>query len=725
MSGMEINLVDGWRVVQDVHDLGEQHGLYRVDWDPRQVGRAVSDWEPIDRLAHLQLLFAEQPYFGRALRHFNDHPWWYRLEFRVPEGVAGRGATLRFEGVDYYASVWLNEALLGEHEGYFEPFEFEVGHLLRHDRPNVLVVKVSSPWDTEIVPGREARRFSSVLRQMVKGTYEHCDTFIQRDVNPVGIWRPVRLLFHDGLRAVADPCVVATVVDDAATAEVAVAWPVALAEGERDAEFAVRIFSEPEGLPVAAAIRPVTLRGGTTTLEATLAIERPRLWSTWDRGGPSLYRLELALRADGRTPLVAGEQIGIRTVGLRRSPSETTFLLNGRPIFLRGTSYFPDCYLSAVDRGRYERDVAAMVRAGMNAVRVHVHVENPEFYEVCDRLGVVVLQDSDLNWFHPVEARFTERCVGVFGALIRRLRNHPSVICWVCLNEPGGGQQSELARSQPGPQLVAAARHLDPTRPTIKSSGHPDDPESGDSHTYLGSLDGNETHYTDVHGTTEKLCTEFGFDAPPAAARVHRVPRMAARLARVLPRIGELHDYQYRLTKYYVEHYRIQKYAPCAGYFQFMWIDLCPQSFYGVYDHWGCPKGEGSGGGLRALEESNAPIGILMEHRDGPVALWAVNDLLADWGTCVAEWVVTTEEGEVVARGEARFALGPDARVRVGDLRFPVPPESVRCVALTLRDAEGRALARNLYRDPFRHPPHPAGHPQRMDHELGMRLYWG
>jgi len=62
--------------------------------------------------------------------------------------------------------------------------------------------------------------------------------------------------------------------------------------------------------------------------------------------------------------------------------------------------------------------------------------------------------------------------------------------------------------------------------------------------------------------------------------------------------VAELHDYQYRLLKYYIEHYRIQKYSPNAGYFQFMWIDLSPQSFYGIYDYWGNAKTEGLGGGF-------------------------------------------------------------------------------------------------------------------------------
>ena len=132
-GGGSIDLSQGWRVLQDVHDDGERLGVFRPDWNPFAVGPTMSDWEPIPRLAHLQLLFAPQPYFGRELRYFNEAPWWYRLEFATP--AQARQATLRFEGVDYFAKVFLNGQLLGEHEGYADPFEFEVGPLLSRNEP--------------------------------------------------------------------------------------------------------------------------------------------------------------------------------------------------------------------------------------------------------------------------------------------------------------------------------------------------------------------------------------------------------------------------------------------------------------------------------------------------------------------------------------------------------------------------------------------------------------
>jgi beta-mannosidase len=712
-----IDLSHGWRILQDVHDAGEKLGIYRRGWNAIQVGPSVSDWEPLERFAHLQLLFAPHPYFGRELRYFNQAPWWYRLEFETPPGATK--ATLRFKGVDYYAKVWLNEKLLGEHEGYSEPFEFEVGSLLSKDKPNLLIVRVSSPWDTQVLTGNDQDRVWGTVRNMIKGTYEHADTFVQRDVNPIGIWRPVQLVLHDGLRAAGEPTIITRVSASANRADISTSWPVALDEGEREAEFTALIRSEPDGLVVARTSKTMRLKAGITELAADLTVDSPKLWNTWDHGGPALYRLELDIREGGQTRLSSRTTFGIRTVELRRAQNETRFLLNGKPIYLRGATYWPDLYLSNVDRTRYERDLAAAVRVGINALRIHVHVENKEFYDLCDRMGIVLLQDSDLNWVFPTDEQFAQRALAVVGGMIKQLRSHPSIICWICMNEAHG---ADRVRTCPGPQLVAEAKRLDPTRPTIRNCGDQDDLESGDTHDYRGSLGGG--HYTDIFGSMAKLATEFGVDAPPGPESVRLVPRIADRLKDVEPRVAELHDYQYRLIRYFVEHYRMQKYAPNAGYFLFMWIDFCPQSFYGVYDYWGRPKVEGIGGGLRALEESNAPIGIFMEYKDAPIALHAVNDSLADLGDCLAEWTVTTGSGDEVTRGKTKVRLGPDSHARVGNLSFQVKKGLAYRVVLLLRASDGRELARNVYLDPFNHLSRPEGHPGRMDPELGMRLWW-
>ena len=195
-----LELSTKWQVFQDVKDKGEKFGVFTPGWSARKTQlEAFSDWEPIDRLAHLQLLMAQNPYYGRNLRSFNNAPWWYKNEFIVPDEAAGKRSVLRFEGVDYFCKVWLNGSLLGEHEGYFASFDFEVTDKLLFNGLNTLVVKVWSPWDTTNISLKsDGMAIDMSAHDMVKGTYEHSDGFIQRDVNPVGIWKKARLLMTSG-----------------------------------------------------------------------------------------------------------------------------------------------------------------------------------------------------------------------------------------------------------------------------------------------------------------------------------------------------------------------------------------------------------------------------------------------------------------------------------------------------------------------------------------------
>ena len=714
-------LDSGWHVLQDVFDDGELLGLHGAGWGnrEREARRGLTDeWEPIEKLAHLQLLFTETPYWGRELRYFNESPWWYRNEFAVPPEFEGKGATLRFSGVDYYCKAWLNGEYLGEHEGYFAPFSFEIGSLLKREDFNLLAVKVWSPWDRALT-GRP-RENATVVRDMIKGAYEHADTFIQRDVNPVGIWSGVELRFHHELRLEEDVHIAAVPSADFSGACVKIHF-CAIADTACSAVLRVRIVEKDTGKTVAEESCALALSEERCEKAVETTINGPRLWNTWDRGGQNLYVAELQLFTPNTagTPYRATYTFGVRSLELVRNADEITYYLNGKKLYLRGTAYFPDNYVSAMCGERYLRDLSAIKAAGFNAVRVHVHVEKPEFYSLCDAMGIAVMQDSDLNWTHPATPEWMGRAVKVFGDMVRLLRNHPSVITWICMNEPTGYAGGEMMRKMPGPQLYAEAGRLDPYRPAIMGSGGADDPDSGDTHNYLGSLEGARTHYTDIHSQRhERLNTEFGFDAPPSADILRRRPALFGRLRGIHGDIPALQYYQYRYVKYFIEHYRIAKYAPCSGYFQFMFIDLSPQSFYGLYDWYGLPKAAAA-----VMAESNQPVGVFMEHCDVPEALWIVNDGDRGLGLCGLAYTVTDDGHGLVAEGEISIEVGPDAALRACDFAFDVKKGLKYRVALTLTDPSGGIAAKNIYDDPFNHPPHPAGHPDRVSCNYGMRLY--
>lgn len=716
---MILNLKKGWQILQDVHDAGEILGLYKPGFGCRVQGNQISEWEDLPELKHLQLIYAQHPYFGRELRYFNQAPWWYKQEFDVPAD-AGSYAKLNFTNVDYYCKVWLNGEYVGEHEGYSMPFGFRVEDKLIPGQKNVLIVKVWSPWDTEICDNIHESRTFLVYRNSIKGTYEHSDTFVQRDANPVGIYGEVTLELCKTACFEERPEIDYTLSDDLKDAHIIAKASVADVDG---GAYMLRLTCTDHLSREKVCVAEIPVSGsGEYTVEADA--KDIRLWNTWDKGGVWLYDMKLELIRDGAAIQTHEEATGFRKIEMVRDAEKTRFYLNGKAFYVRGTSYFPDLYVSNMCYERYKRDLLNIKAAGFNLLRIHVHVDLPIFYELCTEIGIGIMQDSEYNWMHPADDAFADRFIRVYLDTVKMLKRHSSMFCWICMNEPGlrdpmGSTTGRAMTINPGPRLYQSVNELDPSRPAIKGSYCSDDLTSGDSHNYVGSLNGHATRYVDIYGTTEKLNTEYGFDAPPCEFSLRQCPPAMKRLEKIADRFGEIGEYQYKLLKYFTEHYRIQKYAPNSGYVHFLFNDMCPQSFYGIYDWWGLPKR-----GLDAMMESNMPVGVFLKYNDDHVdGIYAVNDDPEALGEAELKYVFTDENGDVITSGVCSLTLGADDAVHVCDI--PLKAEDHKCVncALILMK-DNKVLAANHYEDLFNMPEHVEGHPERISHEIGMRLYF-
>jgi len=710
---MNIKLAHGWHVLQDVHDRGETCQIYEEPYHNVNPASSLSEWEPIDYLGHLQPYFANNPYYGRELRYFNNAPWWYKNVFDVPDADAFDCCAIRFEGVDYYCKVWINGEYAGEHEGYGTPFEIQAGTRLRTGS-NTLVVKVWSPWDDAILPGMEDRRTFHVVRGMMKGTYEHDDTLIQRDVNPVGIYGDVTVMLGKSARLAGSPQVYYATMQGKGMCGLAIDSAAA-----RDAELRATIHEWDSGVLAASVSVPLRLAAGANDVRFAFEVADAQVWHTWDRGGPFLYEMRVALAANGAALDSGTVRFGFRDAAMIRNDRETALLLNGKRIFLRGTCYLPELYLSEMSRERYKRDMELAVSLGFNAIRVHVHTAKRCLYDLCDEMGIAVVQDSDFNWTHDDSDDFARRSAVIFKEMIDHLRSHPSILSWICMNEPDFIKDRRQVDGNPGPQLWEAVCAADPWRPAIKASYLPDDPDSGDTHTYAGSLEDETSHYTSIDDVPEKLNTEFGIDAPPGIANLRREKKIWHRLKAIEPEIERVQYYQYRLIKHYVEHYRTSKYAPCAGFFHFMLNDLSPQSYYGIYDWWGMPKKCAD-----AFAESNGPIGVFLKKSGNGYDMLLVNDSDETLEALDVSWRIVGPGGVSLAGGQIRVGAAVDSIqtiARLADERLAAGESYV--AVLTVRSRTGKMLARNRYDDLTQHPPRPAGHPRRMSHELGVRLF--
>jgi beta-mannosidase len=318
---------------------------------------------------------------------------WYRKSFAINESIIGRYIRLNFQGVDYAADVWLNGKYLGHHEGYFQPFDFDVSKKIRKGENNLMVL-VDSPIE-------DPTNAWSLKKRLIKGIFSHHDTrpggawsARGQEKNTGGIWAPVHLDISDGL---------ALRQLEVSPQKNITNWTVnsTLTLGSKLPNNSEVIA---EGV-----IEPVNFTGtkvqfkqvkrisqGDSQVLLTSLVKQPKLWWPAGHGDPNLYRVKIKLSHAGRLLDYREAVFGFREVFVNAKTQE--WHINGRRMFIRGTNYISSQWLAEMTPSRYANDIELMQRANINAVRVHAHIEADNFYQLCDQMGLLVFQDFPLQW---------------------------------------------------------------------------------------------------------------------------------------------------------------------------------------------------------------------------------------------------------------------------------------------------------------------------------------
>jgi beta-mannosidase len=681
-----------------------------------------SGWQEIPPATHLQpWLYPDNPYWGEQIREINDAAWWYRIRFSLPQEAQDKRIRIYFKGVDYCAQAWCNGQHLGQHEGGFVPFWFDVTEAIRAhpDRDeHVLVVQVTAPWDPD---NKSALTYvDQVHRGMVKGLYAHNDGLIPPDVNPIGIWRPVWL---QAIEDVTIERLSTEVVED---------------EYDHSAQLTIHLHVKSRRPEPVSGILHVYLAGetfkgvraddhyaveilpGDHIITQPIRIPDPHWWWPWDMGRPDLYRLECTLY-DDQQELDACEQVlGLREVELLRTRETLHYQINGRLTFLRGTTYMGGLYLSQLTTEQIYQDLERVRECGLNLIRLHVHVAPPEVYAACDQLGIAIWQDFELNWLHDPSPEFEQRAVGLCREMMAYLGNYASIITWCGHNEPTALPFIDVNLREHPDRALYREMATDRSRPHFICSGKQEQDwrRSGDTHAYIGG--GHGGHYAEVYGRRSRLVTEFGCESLPDEATLDEHPMLARRLDHARPRLADIQAYQAALIKYQIEWYRMTRFAPCGGYIQFMFVDLYPQVGCGVLDAARRPRPS-----FEALKTASQPVHVMLEYTSaGPKAIWVANDLARPLPNALIEWQIRDKTDQIVTRGSAQSDIPAQRAHRVALLSSQIDPSKAYTISLTLSRG-GEQIDANCYRDPFRMPPRPQDYPWHFDPVLGMRCYGG
>lgn len=527
---------------------------------PTPVAEAIADGgvsATVPGCVHVDLLDANlipDPYFGEneaQVAWIGHVDWTYTCRFAWNADGEVRH-DLVFDGVDTVAAIELNGVVLGEVANQHRRYRFDVAALLR-DGENDLVVRFRAPL-REIAArslglGARPRPYPLPYEALRKSAANFgwdwgIATFT------TGMWRAVRLESWStarlgGVRVVATP--------DGAAGTVAVDARVDAAQSEGAATHAANVVrvtvSGPSLAEPVVAEAPIAADGMAHVEVALASAER---WWPVGHGAQPLYDVEVELISDGASIDAARRDVGFRDIRWDTEADADgapfTLVVNDRPIFVKGVNWIPDDALPArVDRARYERRLRQAVDANVNLVRVWGGgiYESDDFYELCDRLGLLTWQDFLFACAaYPEEEPLRSEVEAEARENIERLSSHASLVLFTGNNEniwgyEDWGWKTRLDGKTWGayyyyelfPRLIAElAPHVPyaPGSPFSPGAGwdgekqfgpHPNDEHHGSVHLWE---QWNRQDWLTYRDHSPRFVAEFGWQGPPTWSTLTR-----------------------------------------------------------------------------------------------------------------------------------------------------------------------------------------------------------
>jgi beta-galactosidase len=363
---------------------------------------------------------------------------WYRKHFRLPESAVGRCVWIEFDGVYENSTVWVNGQYLGKRPFGYISFHYDLTpHLV--DGENVIAVRV----DNSNQPN--TRWYSG------SGIYRHV-RLVVADLVYVGHWG-----------------VYVTTPDVSAESAVVAVSSRVENNSKNLANVKLRsVLIDPDNHEVASVESGFELESEQQTeIKQQVRISSPSLWSVET---PVLYKLHTVVLKGGEPMDEVITPFGIRKI---EYDVDRGFLLNGKRVKMNGVNLHHDggCVGAAVPEGVWRRRLEALKQMGCNAIRTAHNPPAPEFLDLCDRMGFLVMDEAFDEWqigktkygYHVAFDEWSQRDLISF---IHRDRNHPSVVMWSVGNEVREQPREsghEILRS-----LVETCHREDPTRPVTQ-----------------------------------------------------------------------------------------------------------------------------------------------------------------------------------------------------------------------------------------------------------------
>ncbi len=616
-----------------------------------------------DLLSHKLI---DEPFYSdneTSLQWISECDWLYETKFTLPEDFnADRPVNLVFDGLDTVAEIYLNKAHIGTTDNMFRKYSFGINEYLK-DGDNLLEITFRSP-------GRYAKEMEQKFGKLPVALNSE-RVYIRKaqysfgwDWGPTfatcGIWRNVYLeninapaieYLYLKTNSISNSTAETEVnVELSADAGTGTDLLVSIADGENTV-FQTRINTD-----------------GKKTFRLNAQINDPKLWAPNGIGQQKLYALEAKLVKADETLSTKNIKAGIRTIELQLQDGDKEtfrFIVNGKPVFLKGANWIPAHSFLTVPAGDdYRYLLTKAAECNMNIMRVWGGgiYENDIFYEICDELGLLVWQDFMFACAaYPEHKEFIDNVTEEAIYNIKRIREHPSLAVWCGNNENEWiwyMEQKTSYNNMPGHNIYARTipdllKKLDPLTPYRISTpfGNGPDPNSmlsGNRHQW--NIWSNFADYTEVVKDSSLFVTEFGFQGPANRETLnHYIPkgqrsiqskdfefhnkqiegneRIIRFLAGHLPlRTGwEEFIYLAQLNqglalKECLEHWRL-KFPHTNGAVIWQLNDCWPVSSWSLIDSLNFPKLA-----YYFVQNAFAPTGVFFNKKEAGISITAVND---------------------------------------------------------------------------------------------------
>ena len=379
---------------------------------------------------------------------------WYRKHFTLPAADAGKQIYLDVDGAMSYASVWVNGQFAGGWPYGYASFRVDLTPFVKPGVENVIAIRLDSPEESSRwYPG--------------SGLYRNV-WLVKTEKVHVGQWGPQisTSVSNDGVAFVTVRVPLENYNSTEAICSTRTEFFELDSNGKRASRVDVRLLPQKPSLG-----RTQPLGSMQSWQHDSYRIEKPKLWGI---NSTHRYLAVTTLSVDGKDADVVDTPFGIRSFEFTK---DNGFLLNGERVPLNGVCNHHDLGAlgAAINVRALERQLEILKAMGCNAIRTSHNPPAPELLDLCDRMGFVVMDEAFDMWaakkkrndYHLLYPDWHEADV---RALVRRDRNHPSIVFWSIGNEIP--EQSNTNRFHVARELASLVREEDPTRPITAGCNH-------------------------------------------------------------------------------------------------------------------------------------------------------------------------------------------------------------------------------------------------------------